>query len=77
MYLANEFFGVVAVVAVIAVSDLCAYLGIQYGLYVENIIFPRQDLIMTLLFIALASFFSCLRLILGWGFPLNGLTESF
>ncbi|MEO1388027.1 MAG: oligosaccharide flippase family protein [Cyanobacteria bacterium J06634_6] len=71
IYWGSQLFGLVGFVCAVSISDLGAYLGIQYGLHREKIAFPKQDLLATGLFVIFTAVFLWIRWLAGWGLPLE------
>ena len=65
--------GVPGAIVVIAISDLPAYLAIQYGLWREKILFIKQDMQATALFFGFITFLLWIRSLVGLGLPINHL----
>jgi O-antigen/teichoic acid export membrane protein len=64
-------FGLVGAITVIAFSDFPLYLVNLYGLYREKLFCLRQDLQMTLFFMATLALFLAIRQAIGFGLPLQ------
>ncbi|MBN9276779.1 MAG: oligosaccharide flippase family protein [Hyphomicrobium sp.] len=65
--LAFQAVGMVGIVMVVSGSEVGRYLALAVGQKRENFSFIRQDLIASLLFVALVALFSWLRLVAGFG----------
>jgi hypothetical protein len=59
--------GVLGVVIVFALADLCRYVPIFIGQYRERFSFGRQDLVLSLVLLALTAFWQWLRWFWGFG----------
>lgn len=59
--------GVLGVVIVFALADLCRYVPIFMGQYRERFSFGRQDLVLSLALLGLTAFWQWLRWVLGFG----------
>jgi O-antigen/teichoic acid export membrane protein len=67
--MAGEFGAILAV----SISDLPAYLAVQYGLFREKLVFLRQDIPATALLVVSFAILLAVRFSLGWGTPFDVL----
>lgn len=63
--------GILGAVLVVSISDLPAYMGIQFGLAREKLLFLSQDVMSTLILWGLAASLLFIRAQLGWGSPFS------
>ncbi|AFY55939.1 membrane protein involved in the export of O-antigen and teichoic acid [Rivularia sp. PCC 7116] len=70
---ANQIFGVIGAIGVIAFSDLPLYIVNLYGLWHEKLFCFAQDLQTTAFFIGILTLFIFIRYSLGLGFPIDQL----
>lgn len=68
-----HFFKLPGAIIAVALNDLLYYLALNYGLWREGLSGLRQDLITTLLLIALLAIVLTCRFYLGFGLPIDGL----
>lgn len=69
-------YGILGVVIVMAASDLCRYIALFVGQIREGCSFGRQDLMLTLVLVALVAGFGWFRAVLGFGTSLSGIMTS-
>lgn len=73
--LAFSSMGILGAIIVVAFNDLPVYLGMNYGLWREQLICIKQDFGVTLILIVFLALFLTGRYMLGWGFPIDGVVK--
>ena len=66
IYFGSMLFGVRGAIVAVALSDVFAYLGIQYGLFLEKITFLKQDLLMTVVYFSSVTCLLFFKQSMGW-----------
>ena len=66
-------FGIVGAITVVAFNDLPFYLAVNYGLWREKLTVIVQDILATILLIALIALCLTIRFTLGFGLPIDGI----
>lgn len=66
-------FGIVGAITVVAFNDLPFYLAVNYGLWREKLTVIMQDILVTILLIALIAICLTIRYTLGFGLPIDGI----
>ncbi|MEM1241459.1 MAG: oligosaccharide flippase family protein [Cyanobacteria bacterium P01_H01_bin.26] len=69
LFIGYNYGGILGAITVVAISDVPAYIGIQFGLFREKLLFLSQDLKSTILFLSLIAILLMIRTWLGLGTP--------
>ena len=73
LFVGFELGGILGAIVVIALSDVPAYLAIQYGLYQEGISCLFEDMKSSLILLLVLGFVFLMRSFLGMGLPFDSL----